>query len=258
MKHADFSVLTDDTSHARPGYATSVLDAVLARVGRPAHEIDFVDVCAGSGIWTRMVAARDVRSVTAVESHRNQRARGISDSLEFPITWHSGTAEATGLRRNDADFLSIASGFHRADFELATAEALRVLRPGGLFAALWNPRVVDGNPLLIEIKEMLSMLAPELERISMGRALRIDSIGERLAEHPGFEDFMTVEGRHVVWQSPEQVLASWRSLGDVRQELGTERFETFIEWMEDRVVHLGAIETTYVTRCFLARARTSI
>jgi len=39
----------------------------LSLVGRPAHEVDAVDIGAGTGIWTRMLAAKGLRSVTAVE-----------------------------------------------------------------------------------------------------------------------------------------------------------------------------------------------
>jgi hypothetical protein len=50
----------------------------------------------------------------------------------------------------------MASSFHWADFELATKEFSRVLRKGGRFCALWNPRLIEVNPMLVEIEMYLN------------------------------------------------------------------------------------------------------
>ncbi|WP_217565570.1 methyltransferase domain-containing protein, partial [Micrococcus sp. GbtcB5] len=49
-----------------------------------------------------------------------------------------GTAEATGLPAASADAVVAAQAWHWMDPGAASAEAARVLRPGGRLAAVWN------------------------------------------------------------------------------------------------------------------------
>ncbi|MFW6222037.1 MAG: hypothetical protein ACOC3T_00340 [Bacteroidota bacterium] len=64
----------------------------------------------------------------------------------------------------------MASSFHCADFELATKEFYLILKPGGRFTALWNPRLYELNPVLKEIEEHLNTLRPGIKRVSSGRS----------------------------------------------------------------------------------------
>ena len=65
LKAGDFTSLAKDYSQHRPDYCPSVLNAMLGLLGKPTSEVDFVDVGAGTGIWTRMVHVAGVRSATA-------------------------------------------------------------------------------------------------------------------------------------------------------------------------------------------------
>jgi tRNA1(Val) A37 N6-methylase TrmN6 len=73
MKHGDFTSLAGDYARFRPGYAPSVITALLALVSRPVAEIDAADVGAGTGIFTMMLAAYDLHSITAVEPNDEMR-----------------------------------------------------------------------------------------------------------------------------------------------------------------------------------------
>ncbi len=80
LKAGDFTGLAQDYSQHRPDYCLSVLKALLGQLDNPVEEVDFVDVGAGTGIWTRMVHAAGVRSVTAVEPNEDMRQNGTADS----------------------------------------------------------------------------------------------------------------------------------------------------------------------------------
>jgi len=135
-KSGDFTGLAADYSQHRPDYCPSVLNGLLGLIKIPTGKIDFVDVGAGTGIWTRMVHAAGVSSVTAVEPNDDMRHNGAKDSQHTSINWLAGTAEATGLPDASADWLTMASSFHWAHFDTATHEFSRVLKPGGRFTAL--------------------------------------------------------------------------------------------------------------------------
>ncbi|MGH7754847.1 MAG: class I SAM-dependent methyltransferase, partial [Vulcanimicrobiaceae bacterium] len=203
MKHGDFTALAGDYAKFRPGYAPQVATAVLGFVGRDPAGIDAADIGAGTGIWTRILAARGLRSVVGVEPNDEMRAQAIETSCGTGITWVKGWAEATGLPDGSADLVSMASSFHWAGFDRACDEFWRILRPGGVFVALWNPRLIEANPLLVEIEAEIARLKPDVRRVSSGRSGITEQLSENLSAKPQFTDVLYLEARHSVDQTPE-------------------------------------------------------
>jgi SAM-dependent methyltransferase len=255
LRAGDFTGLASDYSQHRPDYCPSVLDALLGLLERPARDIDFADVGAGTGIWTRMVAAKGVKSASAGEPNDDMRSNGIADSAGTSIVWSAGKAEDTGLPAAACDWLTMASSFHWADFDAATREFHRVLRPGGRFTALWNPRLIEVNPLLVEIEARLDALRPGVKRVSSGRSGITETLTERLWASSWFDDVVYMEGRHVIAMTPARYLGAWRSVNDLQVQLGPEKFASFLAFVEERVAGLDSIEATYLTRAWSARRK---
>jgi ubiquinone/menaquinone biosynthesis C-methylase UbiE len=245
--------LAGDYARFRPGYAPHVATAILRYVGRDAASIDAADVGAGTGIWTRMLAARGLHSVVAVEPNDDMRGQGIETSRGTGIVWHKGSAEATGLPDGSVDLVTMASSLHWADFDKACDEFHRILRPGGVFAALWNPRFIEANPLLVEIEAQITRLKPDLRRVSSGRSGITERLTDMLSAKPQFAGVLYLEGRHSVHQTAEQYIGAWRSVNDLQVQLGPELFRQFLDFIEKRIAGLTAIETTYLTRAWVAR-----
>jgi SAM-dependent methyltransferase len=253
IKHGNFDSLAGDYAQYRPGYAPSIVTAVLALVGREAQEVDAADVGAGTGIWTRMLAAQGLGSITAVEPSDEMRRHAVLTSKDHSIVWHRGSAEDTGLPSDAYDLVSMASSFHWTDFDTACAEFQRVLRPGGRFVALWNPRMIELNPLLVEIEQEITRLNPAVKRVSSGRSGLTERLTDMLWAKPGFDDVVYLEARHVATQTAEQYLGAWRSVNDLRVQLGPDLFDKFMRFVERRTADLAEIETTYLTRAWAAR-----
>lgn len=224
-------------------------------LNKPAREVDFLDVGAGTGIWTRMVYGKGMKSVSAVEPNDDMRATGIADSAGTAIRWLAGRAEQIDLPSASCDWISMASSFHWADFDKATHEFHRLLRPNGLFTALWNPRMIELNPLLVEIEAHLDTLRPNIQRVSSGRSGMTETLTERLWESPYFEDVVYLEGRHVIEMTPERYIGAWRSVNDLRVQLGPGKFDAFLDFIMQRVKGIEFIEATYLTRAWSARRR---
>lgn len=255
LKSGDFTGLAQDYSQHRPDYCPSVLQALLGLLKKSSAEIDFVDVGAGTGIWTRMVNSVGVKSVTAVEPNDDMRSSGILDSVDTNIRWVKGNAEDTGLQQSSCDWLTMASSFHWANFGVAAKEFHRVLRQGGRFTALWNPRLIEVNPLLVEIEAHLDTLRPNIKRVSSGRSGITETLTDQLWSSPWFDDVVYLEGRHVIEMSKERYLGAWQSVNDLRVQLGPEKFEEFINFVEQRISNLDIIEATYLTRAWSARRK---
>ena len=140
----------------RPSYPAAAVDWVLAGVpdgvapgpqGGPEtarRGADVVELGAGTGLFTRLLAARpagEVRSVRATEPSASMRAvleRATDAGAQARVRVTPGTGEATGLAEASADVVVAAQAWHWMDAAAASAEAARVLRPGGRLAAVWN------------------------------------------------------------------------------------------------------------------------
>lgn len=255
LKAGDFTGLASDYSQSRPDYCQSVLNALIGLLDKSASAIDFVDVGAGTGIWTRMVFDKGLKSITAIEPNDDMRQNGITDSAAKNIKWLPGNAEKTGLPASSCDWLTMASSFHWAEFDVATREFHRILRPGGRFTALWNPRLIDVNPLLVEIEAHLQTLQPNIKRVSSGRSGITETLADQLRASPYFEDVVYLEGRHVIPMSKDRYLGAWRSVNDLRVQLGPLKFDAFLDFVEKRIAGLDVIEATYLTRAWSARRK---
>lgn len=255
MTHGDFTGLASGYSKFRPGYSESILMSLLALVGKPIGEIDAVDVGAGTGIWTRMLAGRGLRSVVAIEPNDDMRTHGMADCAGLAIQWCRGSGEETGRPTASADLLSMASSFHWVDFDRGTREFHRVLRPGGQFVALWNPRYLDDSPDLLAIEAHLKSIRPDIVRVSSGRSGIADKMTGLLNACPLFDDVVYLEGRQTRILSIEQYLGVWRSVNDLQVQLGPERFGQFLDYVGERLKGRETIETTNLTRAWAARRR---
>jgi ubiquinone/menaquinone biosynthesis C-methylase UbiE len=253
MKAGNFTGLANDYSIHRPDYSSSVLNGLLGLLEERTDQIDFVDIGAGTGIWSRMVAEKGVKSVTAVEPNDDMRNSGIEDSRGTVINWKKGCAEETTLPDACCDWVTMASSFHWADFNKATIDFHRILRPLGRFTALWNPRLIELNPLLVEIEEHLNTLRTDIKRVSSGRSGLTETLTEQLWHSPYFEDVVYMEGRHVIEMSPKRYLGVWRSVNDLQVQLGADKFDKFLNFVQDKIDGLDKIEATYLTRAWSAR-----
>jgi ubiquinone/menaquinone biosynthesis C-methylase UbiE len=253
MKHGDFTGLASDYAKFRPGYAPQVVTALLGYLGREPARIDAADVGAGTGIWTRFLAARGLRSLVAIEPNDDMRERGIESSRGCDIAWRKGSAEASGLPDASVDLVTMASSFHWADFDRACEEFHRILRPGGVFAALWNPRLIEASPLLVEIEAQIKRLKPDINRVSSGRSAFTEHLTDRLSAKPQFTNVLYMEARHTAQQTPAQYVGVWRSVNDLQVQLGAELFQEFLQFVERRTAHLAAIETIYQTRAWVVQ-----
>ncbi len=252
-RHGDYTALARDFARHRPGYAPEVarrlLDAVARADGAP---LALADVGAGTGIWTRQLAAAG-GAVVAVEPNDAMRAEGVAACGGLPIEWRAGSAEASGLEAGAYDLVTVASALHWTDLERATAELARALRPGGLLAALWNTRALEESPLAAELEAELARRTGPIERVSSGRSRFCATLSERLAASGRFAAVERFEARHVERMTPERAIGVWRSANDVRAQADERAFEGFLRWLAQRLAGLASFEVVYRTLVWTAR-----
>lgn len=127
-----FGVAADVYERARPLYPDAAIDWLLPE---GAHTV--LDLGAGTGKLTRALAARGLETI-AVEPLAEMRTNLAWAAPDARIL--DGTAEAIPLEGDSVDLITVAQAWHWVDPQRATAEAARVLRPGGTLALVWNKR----------------------------------------------------------------------------------------------------------------------
>ena len=251
----DFTKLATYYSKYRPGYSETVVDGILEIMNQPITNVEFVDVGAGTGIWTRQFAKRACKVVIAIEPNDRMRQEGMQTGKELGITWLVGSAEKTLLESNSADLVTMASSFHWADFDLATREFYRILKPNGYFVILWNPRYLENNVLLQEIEDHIYQLKPDIRRISSGKSKHVDQLANQLLQCSLFENGTYLEGFHTISLSSEEYLGAWKSVNDIRVQLGEIKFCEFIKFVEDKIKLHQTISCTYQTRAWIVKRK---
>lgn len=254
LKHGDFTGLAANYAKYRPAYSPSVLRALLALLPKPPAAIDAADIGAGTGIWTRMLAPV-VRHVSAVEPNDDMRTHGECDCAGLRISYRRGSGENTGLATESVDLVTAASCFHWMALDPTLREFHRILRPGGRFTALWNARLIEGDPFHAEIEAKIAELAPGVTRVSSGASGITATLTESLLGSGLFEDVVYLEGRHVETRTPAQYIGVWESVNDVRVQLGEERWGAFMAFVKTRIAGMPHIATTYRTRAWSALRR---
>jgi ubiquinone/menaquinone biosynthesis C-methylase UbiE len=136
-----FSARVSDYAAYRPGYPDALFDYLTSR-HPPGDEVTVVDVGGGTGLFTRGLLRRGYRSI-AVEPSREMREVAERDLMSnHRFCSLAGTAESLPLKSQSIDLLTAAQAFHWFNAEHARAEFLRVLKPAGEVAIIWN----DGVP----------------------------------------------------------------------------------------------------------------
>jgi ubiquinone/menaquinone biosynthesis C-methylase UbiE len=117
----------------RPKPPPVLLDALTRYAGGPPLQF-VVDLGSGTGLSTRAWAAR-AGEVVGVEANESMRVVAERATEEKNVRYVAGYASETGLPGGVADLVTCSQSFHWMEPEPTLAEAVRLLRPGGVFAA---------------------------------------------------------------------------------------------------------------------------
>nr|WP_295776525.1 class I SAM-dependent methyltransferase [Rhodoferax sp.] len=144
-----FSYKVSDYVASRPDYPAALFDALRTECQlRPGAVV--ADIGAGTGLLTQGLLQHGY-AVTAVEPNAAMRAAADA-ALESNPGYSSadGCAEHIPLPAASVDLITAAQAFHWFDIAAARGEFLRVLKPHGKVALIWNDRVLT-DPLHVAL-----------------------------------------------------------------------------------------------------------
>lgn len=152
--HQLFSSKVADYLASRPDYAPSLFDTLQSACALTANSV-IADIGAGTGLLTHDLLRKGWQT-TAIEPSKEMREAADSLLNAYPhYRSLDGCAESIPLADQSVDLITAAQAFHWFDIQRAKQECLRVLKPKGKVALIWNDRVLD-DPLHIELDRIFA------------------------------------------------------------------------------------------------------
>ena len=137
---------------------------------------------------------------------------------------------------------------------MALTEFHRILKPGGYFTAIWNPRDIEGNELHERIERVIYDMLPGMKRVSSGGKNNIGNIEEKLLSTKYFGHIVFAEAPHTVTMSKNRYMGVWRSVNDIRVQAGEERFGEILRQIETIIAPYEEIVVPYRSRAWTVQA----
>lgn len=133
QRRLSFGSIASLYHHVRPDYPHQAIQWALAPLGPGSHNI--ADLGSGTGILTRGLLAAG-HTVVAVEPDADMRAQFTLVTPGIPPL--DGSAEEIPLPNGSMSAVVAGQAYHWFNPDKAHKEVARVLRPDGVFAAIWN------------------------------------------------------------------------------------------------------------------------
>ena len=195
-----------DYEAARPSYPPDAVAWFVEHLRiEPRRRV--ADVAAGTGKLTRLLAptGADLLAVEPVEGMRATFHRLLPD---VPLV--AATSEAMPFSSAALDAITVAQAWHWFDHARATAEAARVLRPGGRLGLVWNAR--DRSESWVDevwtIMDRVEKRAPWRDHENWRDSATAQGM-------PGFGELHEGEFRHVQQTTPEGMVQRVASVSHV-------------------------------------------
>jgi SAM-dependent methyltransferase len=250
MKFGSFSNLAVNYATTRPGYSLEFLSFIFPPL--IPSQTTFADVGAGTGIFSRQIRDYGVEKVFAIEPNLEMRNQGISNSENKEIIWVDGSAENTNLENASVDVLSMASSFHWTNTGQALKEFSRVVKPGGKFIAVWNPRKIHQPGLEYEVNLILKEFLPGYVRKSSGYSPFCDNLPKTLIDSDLFSSVKYSEADSERTIASSDYIKLWQSVNDIQVELGEVQFAKFLEKVIKLMEGELMVTVSNVTRSWVA------
>jgi len=138
------------------------LESILSAI-KSKSQLNIVEIGAGTGIFTRALLAHvqwnaAIKQIKAIEPSEGMRSVFSQQVRDDRVTVADGTFSATGIADGWADLVVIAQAYHWCpDYEAASVEFSRILKPMGIVAYIWNLEDRDRARWVSEVRDVIQV-----------------------------------------------------------------------------------------------------
>lgn len=161
-----FTTRVTDYVKFRPSYPAALIQ-YLCQDANLGPDCTVADIGSGTGILSELLLSTGAR-VFGVEPNQAMREAAeleLKDVRRFVSI--NGTGEDSTLPIQSVDLITIAQAFHWMDPVATRAECLRILKPNGIVAIIWNNSKKESSPFAREYERLRKHYAnPELKELS--------------------------------------------------------------------------------------------
>jgi SAM-dependent methyltransferase len=159
-----FSSRVENYLKYRPGYPAALVGFLARACGlTAAHTV--ADIGSGTGLLTELFLKHG-NPVIGVEPNREMREAGERCLLDYPrFRSVDAPAEATTLADVSVDLITAGQAFHWFKRAETRREFVRILKPGGWVALVWNDRNISANAFSKAYEELLIRFGTDYEAV---------------------------------------------------------------------------------------------
>ncbi len=159
-----FSTRVENYIKYRPHYPPAVVDLLRRECGLSPGSF-VADIGSGTGILTKLLLSNG-NPVFGIEPNKEMREAAERLLGNYP-KFHSvtGTAEATTLPDQSVDIITAGQAFHWFQRNETRAEFVRILKPNGWLALIWNDRNIADRPFFKDYENLLVTYGTDYEAV---------------------------------------------------------------------------------------------
>ncbi|AYG64362.1 class I SAM-dependent methyltransferase [Rhizobium jaguaris] len=241
---------------ARAAYDKVVLDILTAHVGASRTNFTVADIGAGTGKLTSDLASRHLRgfAIEPNDEMRNEGKRAMITSGAFE--WRPGTGENTSLPDHSVDWAIVSNAFHWMDRHATLHEMRRILRPGGFLSIVYCLPDHQSCRTRTVIENHISTTFPGLKRVVHGIRDLMMRLKDIIHLSNTFTECLQIHRQHIVSKTPERFLLSWRGTHDIPSQIGAERWEELLSWIEGQIRGARELRLPHETTSWTVQLKT--
>ncbi len=244
-----FSDRVADYVRYRPSYPKALIAALVERASLNRDSI-VADIGSGTGIFTQLLLPH-VGTIYGIEPNAAMRL-ACEQTLGVTAGFHSidGTAEATTLPDASVDLITAAQAFHWFNIPPTRDEFVRILKPDGQVALIWNERLTETTPFLAAYEQLLKTDSIDYDQVNHSR---IDQAAIGQFFSPGSYEEITFSNEQRFDYSGLVGRALSSSYVPNRDQPGHSRFFEKLQRIFDQHAQNGAVAFQYITRLYLGK-----
>lgn len=170
-----FKSRVKDYARYRPGYPAAIIELLTSQCGLSSNSV-VADIGSGTGKLSE-IFLENGNVVFGIEPNAEMRAAAeqiLQGYSRFIST--EGTAESTTMAPASIDFVTAGQAFHWFEPDKARVESIRILKPQGWAALIWNERLIDTTAFLRDYERLLLDYGTDYQEV------RHENSGESIAK----------------------------------------------------------------------------